>query len=70
MTKFDVLKTSILQVQKILPQVNFLQSPTHTDIIEFYNFLPQLKNLMSGREHKMCGISFLLILKVIMTFQS
>ena len=67
MKKFDVLKTSILQIQKIRPLVNFLRSPTHEDIIELCNFLLQLKNQKPG-SITICGVSFLLTLKGIMTF--
>ena len=42
---------------------------TQADIIEFSNFLMQLKNQMS-RSKCVCGVSFILILKGIMTFKS
>ena len=52
---------------KICHQVSFWGSPTHTDIIEFLNFLLQLKNQMSVNE-SVCSFSIILILKEIMTF--
>ena len=42
-------------------------APTHADVIEFSNFLLQLKNQRSGSK-TVCGFSIILILKVIMTF--
>ena len=46
--KSDVLKTSILKILKVCLQVSFWAAPTHADIIEFSNFLFQLKNQRSG----------------------
>ena len=48
-------------------QVSFWGAPTHADIIEFENFLLQLKNQRSGNK-TMCGFSIILSLKGIMTF--
>ena len=45
----------------------FWGAPTHTDIIEFSNFLLQLKNERSGSK-SVCGFSVILILKGVMTF--
>ena len=42
-------------------------APTHTDIIEFSNFLLQPKNQRSGNT-TMSGFSIVFILKGIMTF--
>ena len=41
--------------------------PTHTDVIEFSNFLLQLKNQTSGSK-PVCDFSIIFILKRIMTF--
>ena len=45
----------------------FWGAPTHADIIEFSNFLLQLKNERSGSK-SVCGFSVILILKEVMTF--
>ena len=42
--KSVVLKTFSLKVEKVHLQVTFWGALTHADIIEFYNFLLQLKN--------------------------
>ena len=52
---------------KNLSPGHFLGAPTHADIIEFSNFLLQLKNQKS-RSKTVCGLSIILILKGIMTF--
>ena len=52
---------------KVCLQVRFLGVPTHADIIEFLNFLLQLKNQRSGSK-TVCGFSITLILKEVMTF--
>ena len=44
-------------------------APIHADIIEFKSFLLQFKNQRS-QSKTVCGISFILILKGNMTFQS
>ena len=49
-----------------LSSVQFLGAPTHVDIIEFENFLLQLKNQSSGSK-TLCDFSIILILKGIMT---
>ena len=58
---FDILGLNISH------QVSFWGAPTHADIIEFSNFLLQLKNQKSGSK-TVCGFSIILILKGIMTF--
>ena len=58
--KTDVLKKTCLQVR-------FLGAPTHSEIIEFSNFLLQLKNQRLGGQDD-CGFSIILILKGIITF--
>ena len=50
-----------------LPSGQFWGAPTHADIIEFSNFLLQLKNERSGSK-SVCGFSVILILKGVMTF--
>ena len=45
----------------------FLRNSTYADIIEFQNFLLQLKNQRSKNE-SVCGFSIILILKGKMTF--
>ena len=52
---------------KNLSPGQFWGAPTHEDIIEFSNFLLQLKNQRSGSK-TVCGFSIILILKGIMTF--
>ena len=52
---------------KICHQVSFWGAPTHADIIEFENFLLQLKNQKS-RSKTVFGFSIILILKGIMRF--
>ena len=47
--------------------VSFWRASTHTDIIEFSNFLFQLKNQRSGSK-AVCDFSNVLILIGIMTF--
>ena len=47
----------------------FLGAPTHADIIEFENFLLQLKTQTFGSK-TVCGSPIILILKGVMTFQS
>ena len=54
---------------KNLTPVSFLGAPTHADIIEFWNFLLQLKDQRSGSK-TLCSFSIILILKGTMTFQS
>ena len=46
----------------------FLGTPTHVDIIEFSNFLLQLKNQRSGSKTLVCGFSVILILKGVKAF--
>ena len=55
------------EFQNICHQASFWGAPTHADIIEFSNFLLQLKNQRSGSK-TVCGFSIILILKGIMTF--
>ena len=52
---------------KNLSASHFSGTPTHEDIIEFKNFLLQLKNHRS-RSKTVCGFSIIFILKGIMTF--
>ena len=52
--------------QKIIVQVSFWRTLTHTDIIEFQNFFLQLNNQRSGSK-SVSGFSIILILKGIMT---
>ena len=47
-------------VQKISHQVSVWEVPAHTDIIEFQNFLLQLKNKRSGSK-TLCSFSIILI---------
>ena len=65
--KIDALKISIFQIQKICQQVSYWGAPAHADIIEFLNFLLQLKNQRCGSK-TVCGFSIILILKGSMTF--
>ena len=65
--KTDVLKTSDFLSLNIYHQVRFWGAPTHADIIEFQNFLLQLKDERSGNK-AVCGFSIILILEGIMTF--
>ena len=52
---------------KNLSSCQFWGDPTHEDIIEFYNFLLQLKNQRSGSK-TVCGFSIILNLKEVITF--
>ena len=52
---------------KIFHQVRFWGAPAQADIIEFQNFLLQLKNQRSGSK-TVRDFSIMLILKEIMTF--
>ena len=53
----EIPKPSIFKVfKKVHLQVSFWGAPTHTDIIEFSNFLLQLKNQRSG-SRTVCGFS-------------
>ena len=61
------LKLRFSKFKKVPRQVNFWEAPTHAGIIEFSNFLLQLKNQRSGSK-TLCGVSIILILKGIMTF--
>ena len=45
----------------------FWAAPTHADVIEFQNFLLQLKNETSESK-AVCGFSIILVLKGIMAF--
>ena len=56
-----------LRLKNICLQINFLGAPTNADIIEFSNFLLQLKSQRSESK-TVCGFSIILILKGIMTF--
>ena len=48
-------------------QTSFWEALTHADIIEFSNFLLQLKNQRPGSK-TVCGFSIIFILKGIMMF--
>ena len=52
---------------KICHQVSFWGALSHEDIIEFSDFLLQLKNQRSGSK-TVCGLSVIFIFKGIMTF--
>ena len=55
-----------LRLKSICLQVSFWGAPTNADIIEFSDFLLQLKNQRSGSK-TVCGFS-VIILKGVMTF--
>ena len=57
-----MLKASFLKIKQVRFQVSFWGAPTHADIIEFSNFLLQLKNQKPGSKI-LCGFSIILILK-------
>ena len=60
-------KLGLSGFKKIGHQVNFWEVPTHADIIEFENFLLQLKKKRSGSK-TVYTFSIILILKGIITF--
>ena len=49
-------KPRFSEFNKIRFQFSFWRVPTHEDIFEFWNFLLQLKNQMSGSK-SVCGVS-------------
>ena len=61
------LKVTTEKKWRISYFLSFWGAPTHADIIEFWNFILQLKNQRSGNK-SVCGFSIILILKGIMTF--
>ena len=61
------LKVTIETFKKICHQVSFWEASTHTDIIEFLNFLLQLKNQTSGSK-TVRGFGIILILKGVHAF--
>ena len=64
--KWHTLKLN-LEVKKVRLEVSFRGTPTHAVIIQFSNFLLQLKNQRFGSK-TVCGFSIIFILKEIMTF--
>ena len=64
--KWHTLNFYFLSLKSSSPG-QFWAAPTHADIIEFSNFLLQLKNQKSGSK-TVCGFSVIFILKEIMTF--
>ena len=56
-----------LSSRNLSPSQFMERAPIHADIIEFQNFLLQLKNQRSGSK-TVCGFSIILILIGIMTF--
>ena len=63
--KSDIFKTLILKVQKVCHKVSFWGALTHAHVIEFLNFLLQLKN-QKCESKTVCGFSVIFVMKEIM----